>query len=179
MSCDYRTEGSRDIFRTHSWWVSTLLSLEFTGVVKVEIYRFLFITWLLVRCVTWLCGWGPLILIHHTAKFGVHKSCESGDTGFYLPPDHNIEVSRDFVGGWGPLILSDRPAKFGVHRPYGTGNNGVYNISSNPFPFPIPTPMPRFQCRGLQMAIPKCFVSFFCYSVVSTRLITRHFLQSF
>ena len=61
----------------------------------------------------------------------VHKSCESGDTGFYLPRDHNIEVSRDFVGGWGPLILSDRPAKFGVHRPYGTGNTGVCNINSN------------------------------------------------
>ena len=23
--------------------------------------------------VTWLCGWGPFILSHHSAKFGVHR----------------------------------------------------------------------------------------------------------
>ena len=30
-------------------------------------------------CITWLCGWGSLILSHHPAKFGIHRSCDSGD----------------------------------------------------------------------------------------------------
>ena len=134
MSCNYRIEVSRDAFGTQSWWVSPLLSLESTRVVKVEIWRFLFVsrdfvggvlppqvttlpslgfiglvkvkiqrvlfvTLPLVRCVTRLYGWGPLILIHHTAKFGVHKSWKWKYTGFYLSRDHNIKVSRDCVGG--------------------------------------------------------------------------------
>ena len=40
------------------------------------------------------------MLSKHLVKFGVHRSCESGDIPFfYLPRDHNVELSRDFVGG--------------------------------------------------------------------------------
>ena len=49
LSCDYRIEVSREFFGTHSWWVSTLLNLGYTGVMIVEIYRFLFVTWPLGR----------------------------------------------------------------------------------------------------------------------------------
>ena len=33
----------------------------------------MFVTWPRYRRVTWLCGWGPLILSHHPAKFRVHR----------------------------------------------------------------------------------------------------------
>ena len=39
------------------------------------------------------------MLSKHLVKFGVHRSCESGDIVFYLPRDHLVNVSRDFVGG--------------------------------------------------------------------------------
>ena len=29
-------------------------------------------------------GWGFLIQSHHTPKFGVHRSCESGDIPFFI-----------------------------------------------------------------------------------------------
>ena len=29
-------------------------------------------------------GWGSLIQSHHTHKFGVHRSCESGDIPFFI-----------------------------------------------------------------------------------------------
>ena len=70
LSCDYRIEVSREFFGTYSWWVSTLLNFGYTGIMKVEIYHFLFVTWPLGRCVTWLCGWGPLILSDHPTSLG-------------------------------------------------------------------------------------------------------------
>ena len=70
MSCDNRIEVSRDFFGTYSWGVSTLLSLASTGLVKVEIYRFLLVTWWLGQCVTWLCGWGPLTQVTTLLSLG-------------------------------------------------------------------------------------------------------------
>ena len=130
-----------------------------TGLVKVEIYCFLFATWPLGQCVMWYCGWGPLILSHHPAKFGVHRPCESGNITSLIchvttwsmrlmtlrvgSPHVKVEMyllllapwpqcgSVTWLCGWGPLNLSDHPAKFRVHRPYGTENNGVCNISSS------------------------------------------------
>ena len=84
-NCHVTTElKCRDFFGTHSCWVSTMLSLGSTDLVKVEIYCFLFVTWSLDRCVAWLCGWGPLALSHYPAKFGVHRPCESEDTTFFI-----------------------------------------------------------------------------------------------
>ena len=54
-------------------YVTTLLSLGPIGLVKVEIYNFLFITWPQYGSATWLCGWGLLILSHHPAKFEIHR----------------------------------------------------------------------------------------------------------
>ena len=81
LSCDYRIEVSREFFGTYSWWVSTLLKFGYTGIMKVEIYHFLFVTWQLGRCVTWLCGWGPLILSDHPASLGVHRPSGTGNNG--------------------------------------------------------------------------------------------------
>ena len=95
---------------------TTLLSLWALNLVKVKIKYFWFVTWPLDRCFTWLCGWGPFVLSHHPAKFGVHRPRESGDitslichvtTGWYAM----------WLYGWGPSILSHQPAKFGIHMP--------------------------------------------------------------
>ena len=40
---------------------------------------------------------------------------------FDLPPNHVIDVSRDFVGG-SSLVLSQELAKFRIHRPCGSGD---------------------------------------------------------
>ena len=48
------------------------------GLVKVEIQRFLFVTWPRYLSVTWLCWWGLLILNHHPARFGAHRSYGTG-----------------------------------------------------------------------------------------------------
>ena len=121
---------SRDFFGTHSCWISTQLSLGFTALAKVEIYRFLFVTWPLEGCVTWLYWWGPLILSHHTAKFGSIVLVKMEIYRFLFVTWLQYWIVT-WLCGWGPPILSDHPAKFGVHRPYGTENNGVCNISSN------------------------------------------------
>ena len=58
--------------------------------VNVEIKPFLIwhlTTWSIV---TWLCGWGSLILSHHTATFKVHRPCESGNITFFI--DHMITI---------------------------------------------------------------------------------------
>ena len=117
MSCDYRIEVSRDFFGTHSWWVSTRLSVGSTGLVKVEIYRFLFVTCPLGRCVRWLWGWGPRIPSHHPAKFGIHRPCESEDITCLFVTWPLIRCVT-WLSGWAPLILSHHPAKFAVDRPY-------------------------------------------------------------
>ena len=146
------------LFGTHLWWVSTLLSLGSASLVKVEIYRFLFVTWPLDRCVTWLCGWGLLILSHHPAKFRVHRLCESEDKAVFIC--HVTTISNvTWLCGWGPLILSHRPTMFGVHRPYGTGNNGVSNISSGSNSISnsnsnAVVPMPRFTNGPFQPSVP-------------------------
>ena len=54
------------------------------GLVKVEIQRFLFIRWPPYRIVTWLYGWGPLILSHQPVKFWVHRPCKSGGITFLI-----------------------------------------------------------------------------------------------
>ena len=99
---------------------------------KVKIKYVWFVTWLNNLSVTWLCGWGSLILSHHSAKFGVHRPCESesGDLTFFIC--HPTTISKCHVTfRLGPLILSHHPAMFRVHRPYGTGNNSVCNINFN------------------------------------------------
>ena len=35
-------------------------------------------------CVRRFCGWGSLILSYHSAKFGLHGPCESGDVTFVI-----------------------------------------------------------------------------------------------
>ena len=108
-------------FETHSCWVSTLLSLGSTGLVKVEIYRVLFVMWPLGRCVMWLPGWDPLIRSHHSAKFGVHRPCKSEDITFFIC--HVTMILKCHVTLWvGPLILSHHNAKFVVHRSCQSGD---------------------------------------------------------
>ena len=99
-----------------SSYVITLLSLGSVGLVKVEIYRLWFITWPRSWCVMQLYGWGPFILSHQSAKFGIHRPCESGDiASLILSRDHLVDVSRDFMRGfshpkssrckvWGPKV---------------------------------------------------------------------------
>ena len=41
----------------------------------------MFVTWPRCRSVTWLCGWGRLILNHHPARFGVHRPYGTGNNG--------------------------------------------------------------------------------------------------
>ena len=136
---------------TWLFWDSFMLSKHpakfgSTGLVKVEIHRFLFVAWPLGRCVTWSCGWGPLILSHHPAKFGVYRPCESEDITFFIC--HVTMTSKCHVTLWmGLSILSDHPAK--------SGSIGLMELEIMTFvisvPIPVPIPMPRFQCRDLQM----------------------------
>ena len=59
--------------------VTMLLGLLILWLVKVKIKYFWFDTCVHNWSVTWLCGWGSLILSQHPVKFGVHRPCESGD----------------------------------------------------------------------------------------------------
>ena len=61
-----------------------LLSLWTLCLLKVKVKYFWFATWLHSWSIMWLCGWSPLILSHHPAKFGVHKPCERRDTIFFI-----------------------------------------------------------------------------------------------
>ena len=61
--------------------------------------------------VTWLCGWGPLLLSHHPAKFGVYRPCESGDTFFIFHVTTWLNCHVRFC----PFILSQDSAKFESH----------------------------------------------------------------
>ena len=64
-----------------SSWVSTLPILGGHEPCQCGYITFLIChrtTW---SCVTWLCGWGTLILSHHTAKFGIHGPYGSRDNG--------------------------------------------------------------------------------------------------
>ena len=47
---------------------------------------------------------------------------------FYLPSDHDAEVSRDIVGGV-PFILRHHPAKFGLHRPCESADTTFFDLS--------------------------------------------------
>ena len=64
VSCDFVD----DVPSPH---VITLLSLR----------QILFITWPWYWSVTWLCGWGPLILSHNSATFGAGRIFGSGNNG--------------------------------------------------------------------------------------------------
>ena len=89
--------------------------LRAMGLVNVETKRFWFVTWPWEWCVTWLCGWGSLILSYDSIKFGAHRPCERGDITILIC--HMTTISK-WPCGWGPLVLSHQPAKFGVHRPW-------------------------------------------------------------
>ena len=77
VSCDF-------LGGVPSSWFSTLPSLVLMNLVNVDIKRFWFVTLPRDWCATWLCGWGPLILSHQPAKFGVHRPCGSGDITFFI-----------------------------------------------------------------------------------------------
>ena len=89
------------------FWQAQAFLLHLDGPVVEEIWRFWFFTWPHNWIVMWLFGWGPIILIqhptkfwgggvtwyvtscpltlsHHTAKFGIHGSCESGNITFSI-----------------------------------------------------------------------------------------------
>ena len=68
----------------YSYSITTLLSLWALRLVTVKIKYFLFVTWPLSQSIRWLCGWDPHILSHYPAKLGIHRSCESGDTTFFI-----------------------------------------------------------------------------------------------
>ena len=71
----------------------------------------------------WLCGWGPLILSHQPAKFGVHRPCESKDIKFFdLSRDHVVDWCVMWLCRYVLLILRHYPAKFGVCRPSESGD---------------------------------------------------------
>ena len=62
-------------------------------------WYFQIVMWLQNWSVTWLF-WDPVMQSKHPAKFAVHRSCESGNIPFfYLPCDHLLDVSRDFLDG--------------------------------------------------------------------------------
>ena len=96
------------------------LSLSAMCLVKVKIKYFWFVTWPLDWFVTWLCVWGPFILSHHRAKFGIHRPWKSGDMSliFHVTTWLMCHVTC----GWAFLILSHHPASFGVHRPCESGH---------------------------------------------------------
>ena len=58
--------------------VITLLSLWALNRVKVKIKYFWFVTWSRDRYLAWLCGGCLFILSQQSAKFGIHRPCESG-----------------------------------------------------------------------------------------------------
>ena len=90
-----------------------MLSLGSTGLEKVEINRVWPVRWQRDQCVTWLCGWGSLILTHHPAKFGVHKPCESGDITSFIC--HVTTISKCHMTFWMGSSHPNNPTKFGVH----------------------------------------------------------------
>ena len=98
-----------------------LLSLWALCLVKVKMKYFWFVTWPLDWSVKWLSGWGPFILSHHPARFGIHRSWESGDTTSLICHVTKCLICQ-VTCGWGPLILSHHPTKFGVRRPCESGN---------------------------------------------------------
>ena len=74
LSRDQVVDVSRELVSgVSSSKVTKILSLGYLGLVKVDISDFLFITWPQYRGTMCLCGWGPLTLSHHLAKFEVHK----------------------------------------------------------------------------------------------------------
>ena len=80
---DHIIKVSRDSLVTHPESAPYQV-LGAMGLVNVEIKRFWFVTWPRDWCVTWLFGWGSLILSQHLAKFGLHRLCESRNTTFFI-----------------------------------------------------------------------------------------------
>ena len=85
--------------------------LGLMNLVDVDIKCFLFVTWPRYRSVTWLGGWGPLILSHHPARFGVHRSYVTGNNGVCSigsnsNSNSNAEVPMPrFTNGWNIFLL--------------------------------------------------------------------------
>ena len=99
--------------------VHILLRLGAIDLVVEEIWHFQIVMWLQNWSVTWLF-WGLFMLSKHLVKFGVHRSCESGDIVLFATWPLGQCVT--WLCGWSPLILSHHPAKFGVHRPCESGD---------------------------------------------------------
>ena len=65
--------------------------------------------------IIWHYGWVSLIISYHSAKFGGHQPCGSGDILYLIftwRQGHRVMWHY----GWVSLIISVHPAKFGGHR---------------------------------------------------------------
>ena len=80
-----------------------------------------FVTRPIDRSVTWLCGWVPFTLSHHSAKFDFHRPWESGDITPLICHVTTCLMCH-VTCGWNSLILSHLPAKFGVHMSCESGH---------------------------------------------------------
>ena len=117
FSRDHTIEVSRD-FLDGSPSSSFSILPSFGGQGPCECRDKTFWTW---QVTTWLCRWGPLILSHHPAKFGVHRPCESGNITLFICHVTTI-LKCHVICGWGRLTLSHHHAKFGEHRPCDSGD---------------------------------------------------------
>ena len=81
-----------------SSWISTVPSFGDHEPVNMEAKHFWFFTRPRNRCVTWLCRWGFHVVSYHSAKFGVHRPCESGDITFLIC--HVTTISNCHVTFW-------------------------------------------------------------------------------
>ena len=73
------------------------------GLVNVNLQRFSFVRLPRYQNVTWLCGRGPLILNHQSAKCGVHRPCESEGITFFiyhLSRKDSINLKDKFIRIW-------------------------------------------------------------------------------
>ena len=93
-----------------------MLSLEVTGLVVEEVWRFWIVTWLQDRSVTWLLGEVSSSWVSTLPILGGHEPGEGGSITCLIC--HRTTWSCvTWLGGWGTLILSHQPAKFGIHKP--------------------------------------------------------------
>ena len=165
MSCGFVDEISLS-------WATTLQCLGSVGLVKVEIQRFLFVTWPRGRCFTWLCRWDSIILSHYPGKFGVHRPCESGDITFFIC--HVTAISKCHVTLW---VGSPQVTTLLILGSIGRIELEIMAfVISVPIPIliPVPIPMPRFtngqlECMNRISKVAKISHSYLilaCYSIL-------------
>ena len=81
--------------------------------------------WLQNWSVTWLF-WDPFMMSKHPAKFGFHRSFESGEIPF-LFVTWPLGWYVTWLCGWGRLILGHHTAKFGIRKSCESGDIPVFN----------------------------------------------------